>query len=1260
MRVKCPDEQSQSFRHFFIFFCLLLSHIIIIMSSFVNIQRDQERESSGNGYYNNNNHHQRDSARGRGRGANNGGGGGSRHSSNDYRNNNDRGDLPLEQGVICSLKESFGFIYCADRPEEVFFHYSEYNGGSINELECDTEVEFRIGMAQRKDKLNAYQVRKLEPGTIVWQEEEEPDKIYRGLVDRPTRFERGQTTDGTIRTLVEKRDGDLVIDSPDGPEVLFRQNDYQPTNEDQNNQQANASTNFGRRSPPRLLKGDLVEFSVVFERRTKERFAKNIRLVLSEKQRVRQEQEKKMLAEATEEVGVVTSLKGEYGFLLSNRRREEVYFHYSAIDMEASEHGPDSDDLVLKEGQEMKFLVVNEGGDGESGSHGKRRLSARRVSLEPKGSVKFHDAVACGVTGTVVLCPQPADEGHSLEAKGKIRLDQPITYKAKDGSERYIDEVYLSTRHSPGGTYFFHGGSASATWIQLGDTLLFDIVSDYVDGACHAAPTKHSVSNPTPFAIEEEGDPEHPIVRRIRLLSLSLMARSEGIVNNVKEAYGFIHFAERPVDVHFKLYQVLPDELQNDLRQHMGLSNCDDRGRPLRLNVGAEVMFDISVHGKIHGATPVKSRKQLYERERENLKAQRVLFLPPGTIQQTKTLGIKVRGKISKLDSKQLYSGNVELDNEVMPMSAEERHPLVSQMIEYLLTSPVAQPLVYHDILSAKEEDVIKKMIETKAGGLLDISYIPVPSEADYPGKLCLRKVTPTEVIAQNTDDNANDLVEDVASCDEDANESMSDTQGTAQRRKKKEPNSIHPLASVRFDKSSLSEDLKQDAPVAVNDVVEFDVLQLRRTGMVVLTNMRIIERLTPAVYQVDDKARGMGVVKEVVATRNFGFIAVWDESSTKRESLFFQLSTDAGASKEKTNTSMIQKGDEVAFSIVTQRSGKRVAQDISILPKGTVPSHADKNACRGIVLLEPSSTTIKPPPMRLMKSVHSAAIDKSSRWASGIDEAKQSQRVETAVPANGCILLLEDPANMFAGKPIPSKSSSTASNGSLSDNNESPVTSEQHNVESETVSDESPTCSILSHVTYRNGAIAIHGIGSTDEASGPRRGDLVSFVKAKGGSRGVRDIRIVTPSVATFIRGHVEDINRVGEGTIKFVGATEEGAAAVAYEVTLEQVVGCDASALKENESVEGILHDGKIYGLCRTSDLYLDSKFGLNNKERPKLNLTVKKDRGGKIMAQSHMAKGPDGTLGFALGWTSRASQHGRDEECNEPTSNVDEISP
>lgn len=65
----------------------------------------------------------------------------------------------------------------------------------------------------------------------------------------------------------------------------------------------------------------------------------------------------------------------------------------------------------------------------------------------------------------------------------------------------------------------------------------------------------------------------------------------------------------------------------------------------------------------------------------------------------------------------------------------------------------------------------------------------------------------------------------------------------------------------------------------------------------------------------------------------------------------------------------------------------------------------------------------------------------------------------------------------------------------------------------------------------------------------------------------------------------------------------------------------------------------------VSRYDDLYLVNSVGTGLKERPKLNLTVKKELknlGGQIIAQSGMAKGPDayGILGFAAGWTTRVS--------------------
>jgi hypothetical protein len=45
-----------------------------------------------------------------------------------------------KEGIVCttSLKESLGFIYCADRPKEIFFHYSQ-----LHRSDCSKSVTTR-------------------------------------------------------------------------------------------------------------------------------------------------------------------------------------------------------------------------------------------------------------------------------------------------------------------------------------------------------------------------------------------------------------------------------------------------------------------------------------------------------------------------------------------------------------------------------------------------------------------------------------------------------------------------------------------------------------------------------------------------------------------------------------------------------------------------------------------------------------------------------------------------------------------------------------------------------------------------------------------------------------------------------------------------------------------------------------------------------------------------------------------------------------
>ena len=47
------------------------------------------------------------------------------------------------QGVICSMKDSYGFIERADVVKEIFFHFSEYQGDP-DQLALGDDVEFSV------------------------------------------------------------------------------------------------------------------------------------------------------------------------------------------------------------------------------------------------------------------------------------------------------------------------------------------------------------------------------------------------------------------------------------------------------------------------------------------------------------------------------------------------------------------------------------------------------------------------------------------------------------------------------------------------------------------------------------------------------------------------------------------------------------------------------------------------------------------------------------------------------------------------------------------------------------------------------------------------------------------------------------------------------------------------------------------------------------------------------------------------------------
>jgi hypothetical protein len=541
-----------------------------------------------------------------------------------------------------------------------------------------------------------------------------------------------------------------------------------------------------------------------------------------------------------------------------------------------------------------------------------------------------------------------------------------------------------------------------------------------------------------------------------------------------------------------------------------------------------------------------------------------------------------------------------------------------------------------------KDDDVVVEMTKLKGQGLFECTHIPIPGIGPHPGRLCIRRMEKDGDEAESKNHKPSKF---------DSGKNVKNNKDAKSRK------------SVRFDKSSLTDEFKEDLPPSPGDVISCDVLQNRRTGVILIRNLKILERqaVENTVVQVApvEKSSGIGVVKDVVPKRNFGFISVLDDNAVRRELLFFHIPKDRRGGG-------FRKGDEVKFDVVLE-GAKRVATNIKKVPKGTIPSARSKNACLGYVLMEPSHTSLSDTPLRKTQSNMSSGSDKvgNTRWVETKDDNKKIGQPD--MPEEGCILLLEDKSGMFQStkqrrgrkKRSASVDSADVSGDDMStDDAKSVGSSDELSSDGEMSSDDGASSEndapenkgvvhVLSHLAYRNGSIAIHGTGSAssiDGSTNPRRGDLVSFVKGRK-RNAIRDIRVEGRQKAILQRGRLENIHRIdneegkNKGTARFIAATEKEEV---YEIDLAEVVSCDAKVLKEKEAVEGIVHEGRIYGVCRTCDLYLTSKLGTSHKERPKLNLTVKKDRGGTIMAQSMMAKGPDGTNGFKPGWTKRPSQY------------------
>jgi len=270
------------------------------------------------------------------------------------------------QGVVCSMKESFGFIERADVVKEIFFHFSEAK--MKEELRLNDDVEFTI--QTRNGKEVACNITKLEPGSVVF--EDMSTDIVKGQVLKP--LERGQQT----RHQSDPLPGRIRYRAPDHSEV---------------------EVPFGDKDQKRdftLRHGDWVQFQVATDRRDQLRRATSIALL----------DESFLVSGERREQGVVAALKEGFGFLRCTERDTRLFFHFNEVlDV----------DREISVGDEVEFTVVQ-----DQSSFSNSRQSAIRIKHLPPGTVQFETITEKNVSGVVgkEALPPPGGWGCRSPTKG--------------------------------------------------------------------------------------------------------------------------------------------------------------------------------------------------------------------------------------------------------------------------------------------------------------------------------------------------------------------------------------------------------------------------------------------------------------------------------------------------------------------------------------------------------------------------------------------------------------------------------------------------------------------------------------------------------------------------------------------------------------------------------------------------------------------------------------------------------------------------
>ncbi|KAL7997114.1 putative R3H domain, Cold shock domain, nucleic acid-binding, R3H domain superfamily [Plasmopara halstedii] len=530
----------------------------------------------------------------------------------DRRKSGAQYNMPVEQGYIVSIKESFGFVSSLDRDGDLFFHISE----APIDIQLQDEVEYRVKYNQRSDKEMACQLVSLAKGTI--KTEEVSDEWYDGIVtksllrggsrgyaynrddDRRHREEYGLIeVKKSIKESETEQEGTVEQTQADEDvkkKTLAKRELIRFTSESLAAISVAEDEGHTDRAKVNLTPhfGDEVRFKIARHRKTGGKRAVDLTITVSAREKLNKEVEAK-LAMMTREMGVVDRVKYGGGFIKCCDRPIELYFSFDELleDIESrnnkdddskDEHhtGRQGKGPYIGEGDEVSFFVYEEQEDDSR--HSRRRLSALRVQKLPAGSVSFEQLLRSDVEGVVKKVPK--EPRNSPEVFGSIAKEiypQEIVEvednvdiseenkKVKNGIEGQKVAFRLCDTEDP--SYIPH----------IDDKVVFDEVLDKRTRRIKAV--------------------------KVRFVQLCQKNRETGVINGMKDEFGFIKCVERFGDAYFRFSDV------------MGMNR--------NFSTGTEVAFDVVVDTKS-----------------DHVRATRVQLLPRGTVKWEAVLLEGVEGKI--------------------------------------------------------------------------------------------------------------------------------------------------------------------------------------------------------------------------------------------------------------------------------------------------------------------------------------------------------------------------------------------------------------------------------------------------------------------------------------------------------------------------------------------------------------------------------------------------------------------------------------